>query len=282
MTGPMTTAVRDRAAWAQRLVAAVVGVLVLAGCRLDVVAEVEVQPDGTGVIVVVAEADAGLVEQVPTISDDLVLDDVKAAGWIVDGPNPTPEGGLILTLTHTFEGKDEATNLLRSLGPPFNDPVIGRGQNGDVTTNTVRANLGLRNGFAAFADEDLISAVGGVPFAEQFEANSVDPMTSMSAILRVRLPGDLNDSETNAERTEDGTLQWTIPLDGEILEASARTEQAPSGGGAWARPVAWLALIALIAWLAFMTVFIGYVALARLRLNRRYRQRSLPLADRRR
>jgi hypothetical protein len=276
------TALGDRSAFVQRVVMMIIGVLALTGCRLDVVAEVVVEPDGTGSIVVVAEADADLVEQVPTIAEDLVLDDVIAAGWQVDGPTPTPSGGLILTLTHAFEGKDEATNLLRSLGPPFNDPVIGRGQNGDVTTNAVRANLGLRDGFATFADEELIAAVGGVPFAEQFAANEVDPTTSMSAVLRVTLPGELIDEETNAEGTEDSSLQWTIPLDGTIVEATARTEQAPSAGGAWARPVSTLALIALVAWVSFMTLFIGYVTLARLRLNRRYRQRTLPLADRRR
>jgi hypothetical protein len=276
------TALRDRSALTQRVIMSIVGILALTGCRLDVVAEVTVEPDGTGSIVVVAEADAELVDKVPTIADDLVLDDVVEAGWQVDGPTPTPSGGLTLTLTHAFEGKDEATNLLRSLGPPFNNPVIGRGQNGDVTTNTVRANLGLRDGFATFADEELITAVGGVPFAEQFAANEVDPTNSMSAILRVTLPGELIDSETNAERGNDAALQWTIPLDGSIVEATARSEQAPSAGGAWARPVATLALIALVAWVGFMTLFIGYVTMARLRLNRRYRQRNLPLADRRR
>jgi hypothetical protein len=272
---PRTTLIR-------RLLVAVAAVCALTGCRLDVVADVVVEADGTGEIVVVAEADAELVDKVPTIADDLVLDDVKAAGWLVDGPTPTPSGGLILTLTHPFEGKDEATNLLRSLGPPFNDPVIGRGQSGDVTTNTVRANLGLRNGFATFADEDLINAVGGVPFAEQFAANDVDPANSMSAILRVTLPGDTVDSETNGERVGDGTLQWAAPVDGSIVEATARTEQAPSDGGAWARPVSIVALVALVAWVGFMSLFVGYVALARRRLNRRNRQRSLPLADRRR
>lgn len=277
------SAVRNRTSVTQRVALVIVGLLALTGCRLDVVAEVTVDPDGTGSIVVVAEADAALVEQVPTISDDLVLDDVIEAGWVVDGPNPTPDGGLILTLSHDFDGKDEATNLLRSLGPPFNDPVLGRGQNGDVATTTVRAKLGLPDGFAAFADDDLVNAVGGVPFADQFDAAEVDPTTAMSAVLRVSLPGDVVNEETNAEVLDDGTLQWTIPLDGStIIEASAVSRQAPSQGGAWARPVSIVALLALIAWVGFMGLFIGYVTLARTRRNRRYRQRNLPLADRRR
>lgn len=248
----------------------------LTGCQLDVVADVVVDPDGTGIITVTAEADAELVTEVPTIADELVLDDIAAAGWTIDGPNPTPGGGLILTLTHEFEGKDEATNLLRSLGPPFNDPVIGRGQDGDSATNTARANLGLPDGYATFADDDLISVVGDVPFASRLAAEGAIPSTSFSAVLNVTLPGELVDEETNAEVLDDGRLQWTIPMDGTILEASARSEQAPSAGGVWARPVATVALIALIAWVAFMTLFISYVTVARWRRARRYRRRALP------
>lgn len=254
----------------------VCGVLALAGCQLDVAADVVVDADGTGTITVTAEADAELVEQVPTIAEDLVLDDIVEAGWIVDGPTPTDEGGLILTLTHEFEGDKEATNLLQSLGPPFNDPVVGRGQTGDTANNTARVALGLPDGFAAFADDDLVSAVGAVPFEEQFEQSGVDPATAMTAVFRLTIPGEVVDGETNGETLDDGRLQWTAPLDGSVLEATARTEQAPSQGGVWARPVANVALVALIVWIGFMTIFITYVAIARFRRSRRYRRRALP------
>lgn len=254
----------------------VVSVIVLAGCQLDVVADVAVDADGTGLITVTADADAELVQQIPTIADDLVLDDVVAAGWVADGPNPTDDGGLTLTLAHEFDGKDEATNLLRSLGPPFNEPVISRSQDGDAATNIARVNLGLPNGFASFADDDLISAVGSVPFEDRFAESGVDPTTAMTAALRLTVPGEIVDAETNGEVGDDGRLQWTAPLDGSILEATARTEQVPSQGGAWARPVSNVALIALVAWVAFMTLFILYVAVARSRRSRRYRRRALP------
>lgn len=260
----------------RRLALVVAGLFALTGCQLDVVADVVVKPDGTGTITVTADADAELVNEIPTIADELVLDDIAAAGWTIEGPTPTPDGGLTITLTHPFEGKDEATNLLRSLGPPFNDPTLGRGQDGDSATNVARANLGLPDGFATFADDDLVAAVGGVPFAARIEAADADPTSSFSAVLNVDLPGELVDAETNAEVLDDGTLQWTVPVDGTVLEASARSEQEPSAGGVWARPVATVALIALIAWVGLMTLFIVYVAVARWRRARRYRRRALP------
>ncbi len=260
----------------RRVVLLICGVLMLAGCQLDVAADVVVKADGTGTITVTAEADAELVEQVPTIAEDLVLDDIVEAGWTVDGPNPTEGGGLLLTLTHDFEGDKEATNLLDSLGPPFNDPEIARGQNGDTANNTFSINLGLPNGFAEFADDELISAVGSVPFEEQFEQSGIDPAAAMTAVFRLTIPGEIVESETNGETLDDGRLRWIVPLDGAIDEAMARTTQAPSEGGVWARPVSNVALIALIAWVGFMSLFIAYVAIARFRRSRRYRRRALP------
>ena len=266
----------------RRVAALLLGLLVLTGCQLEVAVDVLVNPDGTGQITVVAVADAELVERVPDIADELVLDDVIAADWEVEGPTATADGGLMLTLRHDFQDADEATNLLRSLGPPFNSPDLRRGQNGDEANNTIRANLGLPDGFATFADDELVSAVGGVPFADAFTEGEFTPANSMTAVLRVQMPGEVIDEETNAEELDDGTLQWTVPFeDGQILEAGARTRQAPSEGREWARPLSTVALVALIAWVAFMTLFIGYVALARWRRARRYRRRTLPLAERR-
>jgi hypothetical protein len=104
----------------------------------------------------------------------------------------------------------------------------------------------------------------------------VDPASAMTAVFRLTIPGQIVDGETNGESLDDGRLQWIAPLDGSILEATARTEQAPSEGGVWARPVSNVALVALIAWVGFMTFFIAYVAIARFRRSRRYRRRSLP------
>jgi|GEM_PF-339100 len=274
------TAGQDLKTAVRRVLLAVLGVILLAGCRLDVAVDIVVDDDGSGTITAVAVADAELVERVPNIADELALDDVVAAGWVVDGPTPTAEGGLSLTITHDFRDDQEATNLLRSLGPPFRNPELGRGQDGDTANNTLKVNFGLPEGFASFADDDLVNAIGSVPFADEFEAGGFTPENSFGAVLELTLPGELIGDETNADADAEGVLRWTMPVEG-IDEVSARSTQEPSQGRAWARPVSWIALIALIAWVATMTLFIGYVALARWRRSRRYRRRGLPLAERR-
>lgn len=257
----------------RRLLLAVAGVLVLSSCQLDIAVDIDVAPDGTGSITVVTSADPEIVDVVPTIADEIVLDDIVAAGWTVEGPVETPEGGLILTMTHEFASAAEATNLLRSLGPPFNQVELGRGTNGDITTNRLGGRMGLPNGFESFADEDLVAAVGSVPFAEEIAAAGATPENSLSATVRATLPGDVIEAETNATVLDDGTLEWVAPMDGSVLEWSARTEQAPSQGTVWAEPVSIAALVALVAWLGFMGLFIVYVFFARWRRAREYRYR---------
>ncbi len=253
---------------------------VLASCQLDVAVDIAMEPDGTGTITLVATADADVVRAVPTIADELALDDVVAAGWVVDGPTETPDGGLTLTITHPFTSAQDATNLLNSIGPPFNQMAVTRTTVNSTTTNTLGGLLGLPNGFAAFADDDLVTAVGSVPFAEQIEASGATPETSMDVSIRATLPGEVSTDETNGDvgGTVDGAdrgtaVEWVVPLDGSIAELRAVSEQAPANNAWWARPVSIAALVALVGWVAFMVVFIGYVTWARSQRARRYRRR---------
>lgn len=260
----------------RRVLALVVGVLALTGCQVDLELDIRVDPDGTGSITFTATADAEVLERVPNLADELVLDDIAAAGWQITGPTPTETGGLTVTMSQDFESAAEATNLLRSLGPPFNEPELGRGDTDDATNNRLTGRFGLPGGFEAFADEELIAAVGGVPFAAEFAERGATPANSMTATVRASLPGDLVEEETNpTEVLDDGTLVWEIPLDGiSVLELSARSEQAPAEGNRWARPLSIAALVALVAWVAFMSLFILYVVAARYRRARRYKRRN--------
>lgn len=258
----------------RRLLALLAGAIALTACQVDVTVDVVVEPDGTGLITVVVAADAEVLAAVPTLVDDLVLDDVVAAGWAVDGPNLTEDGGLMIQMSHDFRSQGEATNLLQSLGPPFTQMELGRGTNGDITTNQLSGRLVL-DGFEAFADADLVSAVGGQPFADQIATSGATPADSFNVTLRALLPGVIEDDETNAEANDGGVLAWELPEDGSPALVLAQSTQQPGEGQRWARPLSVLALIALVAWVAFMTIFIGYVTIARFRRARAYKHRHL-------
>ncbi len=235
-----------------------------------------VEPDGTGSITLVATADAEVVTAVPTLADELVLDDAVAAGWVVEGPTATDDGGLTVTMSHDFVSPQEATNLLASIGPPFAQMVMARTTANEDTTTRVEGLLGLPDGFASFADDDLVAAVGQVPFSEEIAASGVTPETSMSAVFRLQLPGEIVEEGTNAASVDGDVLEWTVPMDGEILTMRAESLQAPGDDRWWARPLSIVALVALIAWVGFMVFFIGYVAFARWRRARKYKRRPRP------
>jgi hypothetical protein len=95
----------------RRLAALLFGALALSACQVDIVVDIDVEPDGTGTINVTVSADADVVDRVPTLADDLVLDDVAAAGWQIDGPTTTADGGLTIALGHDFASADEATHF---------------------------------------------------------------------------------------------------------------------------------------------------------------------------
>jgi hypothetical protein len=255
----------------RRVLALVACAFALASCRVDIAVDMTVEPDGTGTITVVATADAELVEAVPSLATDLALDDVVAAGWAVDGPTATADGGLTITLRHDFFSDAEASNLLNSIGPPFNQMSYVRNTSGEDTTNRLSGLLGLSDGFASFADEDLVAAVGSQPFADRLEQASATPESSLGATIRVSLPGAVDAEQTNGTEVDGGRLEWTVPMDGSILDWRALSVQTPGDDRWWARPLSMLALGLLVAWVAFMTVFIGYVAFARWRRARRRR-----------
>jgi hypothetical protein len=261
----------------RRVLALCVCAIAFAGCRVDLDVDMTVDADGTGTITLVATADAEVVAAVPTLADELAIDDIVAAGWTIDGPATLPDGGLTITLSHEFSSDVEATNLLNSIGPPFNQMSMTRNTSGDDTTTRLSGLLGLPDGFESFADEDLIAAVGSVPFGEQIAASGATPETSINAALRATLPGQIDGDETNGTELGDNRLEWIVPTDGTIVDARAASVQSPGDDRWWARPLSILALVALIAWVAFMTLFIGYVLWARWqRTRRRPRPRPRP------
>ena len=258
----------------RRLALVLVSLLALTACRLDVTVDVVMEPDGTGEVVVVAVADAELVAQVPDLVDDLRLEDAIANGWVVDGPVAAADGSLTITLTHDFTSHVELANVLNSIGPPFTQMAAARTTEDDQTTNAVNGELQLVDGFASFADADLVTAVGGLPFADEFAATGATPEESMSFTFRVALPGELVSAENGTE-VDDGVIEFVAPLDGSSLNVFTSTVQRPAGeGGAWASPLSTAAFVALVIWVVVAIAFITFVAVAR-NSKRRRRERAL-------
>ena len=143
----------------------------------------------------------------------------------------------------------------------------------DQTSNAIDGVLTLPNGFESFADADLVAAVGGLPFGDEFAASATTPAESMSVTFRVSLPGEL--VSTTGTEVEPDVFQWTAPLDGSSVSVTTQTVQRPAEGGSWAGPLATAAMIALIVWIVLAVAFIVFVLGAR--RSKRAPTRNAPL-----
>ncbi|MEC6988395.1 MAG: hypothetical protein VXW98_06165, partial [Actinomycetota bacterium] len=123
--------------------------LALAACQLDVDIAVSMSANGSGSVSIRAVADQALVEVAPSIASQVLVDDLLEAGWLVDGPSPTDDGGVVMVLTHNFSNAEELALILGSIGPPLFDVTARRDVTRDAlgnviaAENSVSANLGL-------------------------------------------------------------------------------------------------------------------------------------------
>lgn len=231
----------------RRLLVVLACLLGLGACRLDVSVDVAMDADGTGQLAVVATVDADVVTQVPGLAGSLALDDATAAGWTVEGPTDTDDGGLRVILRHPFVSAAEATNLLNSLGPPFQGVVVERIATDDDVTTTLAGALTLANGFDGFGDDNLLAATGATPFRALLDQSQATPSESMSVQFTLSVPGAV---EASTGDGVDGGVQWAAPLDGTSTDLASSIVLSPGGGGSgWAGPVATVALVLLVVWL---------------------------------
>ncbi|MCX6519757.1 MAG: hypothetical protein NTZ21_03745 [Actinobacteria bacterium] len=260
--------------------------LALSACRVDVTVDVDVSENGSGEIAVVVVADADVVAAAPGLAEDLRTDDLVAAGWSTEGAEPTPSGGLSLTIVHPFDTPEQATALLSTLnGPsgPLQAISIQRVATISEITYTVTGTGRLDGGLDAFADPDLLATVGGTPYAEQIAASGAAAVDTVGVVLRVHLPGEVGDTsgqvaaaspdatdgtDADADTDEVGSVvDWPIAMDGSDTVIAATSVKSLERGGAW--PVlATVLFIALVAWVA--AALVGIVVVAR-RQRRRHR-----------
>jgi hypothetical protein len=241
----------------------VIAVMLLAACRVDTTVDISMRADGSGRITVTALADADVVGKAPGLAEDLRFDDAESAGWAVTGPTSTPGGGLQVELTHEFENPEEATALLQSIngtGGPLHNVVLSRRIDRAGTTIDLVGSLRI-DGLAAFADPDVLAAVGATPYAEEIVAAGQGPTQAVVVTVRATLPGEI----TSATGTvEDGSVSWVVPLDGSQLDLSTRAIDDHGSAKIWGI-ASTAALIAMVGWCVLAGLFIVWVARQRQR-----------------
>lgn len=240
----------------------------LSACQVDAVVDVEVRADGTGTVTLTVTADAEVVTAAPGLSDDLRFDDVEAAGWTVEGPTDVEGGGLRVVIRHDFATPEAATVLLRSIngaGGPLRDVTLRRTVTDDAVTVALDGTLRVDGGLVAFADPEVLAAVGATPYADDIADAGLRPADAVTVTVQGWFPGTV--SSTNGT-VEGGTITWSVPIDGTSLPLAVTATSARGSSGAWDL-VAKVAFALLVVWCVLAAVFIAFVLVARRRRARR-------------
>ena len=209
-----------------RLVFAALLLLVAgAACQVDVGVGVDTQADGSGTVRVTATLDKEAAAQ----AGPLALDDLRKAGWRVDGPTPTDSGGQVVRVTKPFRNPAEMSAAMAEVSGangPFKDFGVRRRRSFFTTTTRFQGVVDLTSGVAGFTDEDLRQRLGGTDSA-------LDP-AAVERVLRARLnqlfsftvssrlPGTVTTS--NAPTVAGNGAVWKPKFGDKItLRASSRT-----------------------------------------------------------
>ena len=190
----------------RRVLPAAAALLLLAACKVDTTVDVELGAGGTGRIRATVVLDREAATRVPDLGRQLRTDDLRAAGWLVEGPEKTDGGGVRIEAVKRFRTPAEATRVIEELaGPdgPFRHFQLERDRSFLRTKTAFSGRVELGPGLEVFSDDDLRERLGGSAFG-------VDPAAFTFTVV-ARLPG--------AE-----PRMWH-PILGERLELTATAEQ---------------------------------------------------------
>lgn len=190
-------------------------VLVCGGCRVDVEVGLDARADGSGRVRVQIVADKDVADAVD-LSAGVRVDDLKQAGWTIEGPSPRKDGGVQVVATKPFSDAEGARLAVEELsGPtgPFQAFRLERSRSFLRTTTRFRGTVDFAKGIEAFGDPGVRSALGGSDVGldlarlEQALNGPVDKAVGVQ--VTVRLPGQVT---SNAPRNASNGARWQLRL----------------------------------------------------------------------
>lgn len=204
-------------------VLAALAVLLLGACRAGVSVEVETRAGGGGHVRATVTLDAEAAAQVPDLAGQLRVDDLRAAGWTIDGPTPAAGGGATLAATKPFATSEGASRALDELGGGFGSLRLRVDRSFWKTRSTLEGDVDLSAGLGAFGDEELAGVVGGPTLGLDPAAVERELGRPLADVVAVELVGDLAGRvEADAPSTRRGVPVWPVPLGATVaVRASA-------------------------------------------------------------
>jgi len=209
-------------------------------CQVTLAAGVDVARDGSGRVTAGLGLDADAVRELGDVAAALRVDDLRQAGWQVDGPRREDDGLTWVRASKPFADADQVPVILAELNGadgPFRDFRIVRTKSLTRHSTTFMGTLDLSRGLTGLSDPDLTAALGDVDLGLDVEGLRNRFGDALSRTVSVRatagLPGKL---VTNAPARQDGRALWTPEVGQTVrLEASSKALRIdpviPAGAG---------------------------------------------------
>jgi hypothetical protein len=187
--------VTARRRWLPAL-AAVALALLAAGCRVDVAVDVVVEASGAGNVEVTIHLDEAAAGRLPDLADQLEVDDLVAAGWVVEGPVVGAGGRSVVRARRAAADLKQLNAALDEVTGPdgaFGDLAVDREEALLHTTHRLAGTVDLEAGLDAFADEALRRRLDGTSVGvdvAELERRAGAPLAQAVRFeLTARLPG---------------------------------------------------------------------------------------------
>lgn len=178
------------------VVVVVVLALVLAGCRIEPRVDIDVAPDGSGIVRVRVRLDAAAAAEIGDPS--LVrLDDIRAGGW--DAPAPeSAAGSVTFRASKRFASREQLQAVLHEIdgsdgagGGLFRDFHLDVEDSWFSTTYSLAGSLHSSGSAEQFSDSDVAKTLDGFPLGRTPEQVTAElDGQPVSLVVAVHLPGD--------------------------------------------------------------------------------------------
>lgn len=215
------------------LLGAMVLVVVASGCRLQLDVNVRVDESGGGSVEVVVGLDRDAIDRIGgDLAGVLAVDDLLAAGWVIDGPSLDSDGYTRVRISRAFATPEDAAAVFAQVAGedgPFQDFAVERDTSFASSRWAFTGRVDFSGGLEAFGDEGIAAALDGEPLGASVEEIEAQLGESLSRLIQVRvsarLPGDVSSNATT--KAENGAV-WQVgfgdgPVDLEATSTQRRT-----------------------------------------------------------
>lgn len=239
--------------------------LAATACQVRTEVAIDVAEDGSGTVMVSVGLDPDAVSRAPNLEAELRLDDLRATGWEIVGPEVEADGYRWIRATKPFGTPEEAGSVLAEIAGedgPFQDFAVTKERSFARTDYDFTGTVDFSGGLEAFGDDALAGALEGEPLGESVEAiearigSVIDDAFTFR--IAVGLPGDV---DSNAPTQASNGAAWEPRLsEGRTIELVASSEVVRTRTYV-------LTAVAVVAGLAALAIAIG-VPIARRRRRR--------------